>query len=141
MTFDAWLMLAILIVMFGLLMWNKLPAWLVFMGTLTVCMTLNLAPIDGLLKGFANSGVATVGVLFVVAAGMYSTGAITIIADKLIGLPETLKLAQLKILPPVAVGSAFLNNTPLVAMMIPVVIWSTKSSRASKILTSLSLRF
>jgi di/tricarboxylate transporter len=140
MTFESWLMLIILIVMFGLLIWNKLPAWLVFMGTLTVCMTLNLAPIDGLLKGFSNSGVATVGVLFVIAAGMYSTGAITIIADKLIGLPETLRSAQLRIQPPVAVGSAFLNNTPLVAMMIPVVrdISQTARLAASRILMPLS---
>ncbi len=140
MAFEGWLMLAILLVMFGLLIWNKLPAWLVFMGTLTVCMTLNLAPIDDLLKGFSNSGVATVGVLFVVAAGMYSTGAITIIADKFIGLPKTLKSAQIKILLPVAVGSAFLNNTPLVAMMIPVVrdISQTARLAASRILLPLS---
>jgi hypothetical protein len=45
---------------------------------------------------------------------MYSTGAITIIADRLIGRPETPRSAQLKILSPVVVGSAFLNNTPLV---------------------------
>ncbi len=127
MTFQAWIMLAILIVMFGLLIWNKLPAWIVFVGTIAVCMTLNLAPEEDLLKGFANSGVVTVGVLFLVAAGMYSTGAITLIADRLIGLPKTLTVAQLKIQPPVAVGSAFLNNTPLVAMMVPVVLEAARS--------------
>jgi di/tricarboxylate transporter len=52
---------------------------------------------------------------------MYSTGAITLITEKLIGRPKTLLSAQLRILPPVAVGSAFLNNTPLVAMFIPVI--------------------
>jgi di/tricarboxylate transporter len=62
-----------------------------------------------------------VAVLFVVAAGMYSTGAITLLADRIIGLPSTVRTAQLKILAPVTVGSAFLNNTPLVAMMIPVI--------------------
>ncbi len=140
MTFEAWIMLSILIIMFGLLVWNKLPAWIVFMGTLTVTMTLQLAPENDLLKGFANSGVATVGVLFTVAAGMYSTGAITIIADRLIGLPKSLNVAQWKILPPVAVGSAFLNNTPLVAMMIPVVrdISQTARLAASKLFIPLS---
>src|ERR1700751_5770926 len=39
----------------------------------------------------------------------------------MIGFPKSVGAAQLKILPPVALGSAFLNNTPLVAMMIPVV--------------------
>jgi len=140
MTFEAWIMLGILIVMFALLVWNKLPAWIVFVGTLTVTMTLNLAPAGDLLIGFANPGVATVGVLFPVAAGMYSTGAITLIADKLIGLPETLNMANLKTLPPVAITSAFLNNTPLVAMMIPVVkdISQTARLAVSKLLIPLS---
>ena len=44
MSFEAWLMLAILIVMFALLVWNKLPAWIVFTGTVVVAMTLRLAP-------------------------------------------------------------------------------------------------
>ena len=107
--------------MFVLLIWDKFPAWLVFMGTIAVCMTLGLAPEGDLLKGFGNTGVVTVAVLFVVAAGMYTTGAITLLADKFIGLPKSMTIAQLKILGPTAVGSAFLNNTPLVAMMIPVV--------------------
>ena len=140
MSFEAWIMLGILLVMFALLVWNKFPAWIVFSGTLAVCMTLRLAPEDELLKGFSNSGVATVGVLFVVAAGMYSTGAITLIADRLIGLPKTLSSAQLKILPPGAIGSAFLNNTPLVAMMVPVVRDISLAARlaASKLYIPLS---
>jgi di/tricarboxylate transporter len=140
LTFEAWIMLAILIGMFGLLVWNKLPAWIVFVGTLTVTMTLRLASAGELLEGFANTGVATVAVLFPVAAGMYSTGAITLIADKLIGLPETLNMANLKTLPPVAIASAFLNNTPMVAMMIPVVkdISQTARLAVSKLLIPLS---
>jgi di/tricarboxylate transporter len=140
LTFEAWIMLAILIGMFGLLVWNKLPAWIVFVGTLTVTMTLRLASAGELLEGFANTGVATVAVLFPVAAAMYSTGAITLIADKLIGLPGTLNMANLKTLPPVAIASAFLNNTPLVAMMIPVVkdISQTARLAVSKLLIPLS---
>jgi di/tricarboxylate transporter len=84
-------------------------------------VTLGLAPLKPSLTGFSNSGVLTVGALFMVAAGMYSTGAINIIADRLIGRPKTTFVAQSKILPPVAFGSAFLNNTPLVAMLIPIV--------------------
>ena len=84
-------------------------------------MTFNLAPQAELLKGFRNPGMLTVGILYVVAAGMYSTGAITMIMDRIIGLPKHLFTAQIKILPPISIGSAFLNNTPLVAMMIPVI--------------------
>jgi di/tricarboxylate transporter len=71
----------------------------------------------------------TVGALLMVAAGMYRTGAITLITEKLIGRPRSVFAAQAKILPPVAVGSAFLNNTPLVAMFIPVIRDLAKISR------------
>jgi di/tricarboxylate transporter len=114
-------MLVLLVIMFSVLVWGRFPAWLVFMGTLTAAMTLKLASPDALLKGFSNTGVMTVAALFPVAAGMYATGAISILAQRFIGNPKTLGAAQLKILPAVTVGSAFLNNTPLVAMMIPVI--------------------
>jgi di/tricarboxylate transporter len=121
MTVQAWIMVAILAVMFALLVWGRLPNWLVFMGTLTACRTLHLAPPDALLKGFGNVGVITVAALFPVAAGMYSTGAITLLSQHLIGQPRTLGAAQIRIFPPIAIASSFLNNTPMVAMMIPVI--------------------
>lgn len=121
MAFDAWLTLAILAATFATLVATKLSPVTVFLGALTLCITFGLAPIERCLAGFANPGVITIGALFMVAAGMYSTGAITLLSDKVIGRPKTMLAAQLKILPPVAVGSAFLNNTPLVAMMIPVI--------------------
>ncbi len=129
MTHDAYLTLAILVVTFGLLIKTKLPAVAVFMGALGAAITLHLAPTDELLKGFSNQGMLTVAVLYIVAAGMYATGAITMLMNRLIGLPKHIMTAQIKILPPIAVGSAFLNNTPLVAMMIPVIRDLTQSAR------------
>jgi len=118
---QAWLTLVILAVMFGLLIWDRLPAWLVFVGTLTAALTLHLASAEALFRGFSNTGVLTVAALFPVAAGMYATGAISLLSQRMVGLPRSVPAAQLRIFPPVALGSAFLNNTPLVAMMIPVV--------------------
>jgi di/tricarboxylate transporter len=118
---QAWITLALLAAMFAVMAWDKLPTWLVFIGAMTLAMTLGLAPPTGLLKGFSNPGVLTVAALFPVAAGMYSTGAISLLSQRLIGHPKTEISANLRILPPIAVGSAFINNTPMVAMMIPVV--------------------
>jgi len=129
MSVDAYITIAILALTFGLLIKTKLPPVAVFVAALALCMTFGLAPMDQLLDGFANSGVLTIGALFMVAAGMYSTGAITMISEKLIGRPNSLLGAQLKILPVVSFGSAFLNNTPLVAMMIPVIRDLAKSCR------------
>ena len=59
MTLDAWLTLAILVALFVMLIKTRLPAWIIFLGALTVALTLGLAPEEELLKGFSNSGVIT----------------------------------------------------------------------------------
>jgi di/tricarboxylate transporter len=137
---QAWVTLVLLALTFALLIWDRLPTWLVFMGTLTIALTLKLAPAQALLNGFSNPGVLTVAALFPVAAGMYATGAISLLSDRMIGLPKTVTAAQLKILPPIALGSAFLNNMPLVAMMIPVLrdLARTTGLPASKLFMGLS---
>jgi di/tricarboxylate transporter len=118
---EMYLTIVILALTFGLLIFTKLPPAAIFVGALTLTITFKIAPLADSLKGFNNPGVLTIGALFMIAAGMYSTGAISILSDKLIGRPKSVLQAQLKILPNIAIGSAFLNNTPLVAMMIPVI--------------------
>jgi di/tricarboxylate transporter len=70
---------------------------------------------------FGNTGLVTVGALFVVVVGLVRTGATTILTEPLLGRPKTLLSAQLRLLVPVTASSAFLNNTPIVAMFMPVV--------------------
>ena len=132
MTPEAWLTVGILAATFAALLGTKLPPVTVFLGALTLCITFRLAPLERSLAGFANSGVLTIGALFMVAAGMYSTGAITLLSERFIGRPKSMLAAQFKILGPVTIGSAFLNNTPLVAMMIPVIRDLCKSTGLDK---------
>ncbi len=89
MTTDAWPTVAIIAVLFGLLIWDRWPTWSVFAGALAAVLTLDLAPEDQVLAGFANSGILSVVVLYVVAAGMYRTGAISLIIDRLSGSPTS----------------------------------------------------
>ncbi len=121
MELSAYLTLAVLLGVFGLLIGTRIPPVAVFLGALTLVLTFGLAPVEEALRGFANPGVLTIGVLFMVAAGMHRTGAINLLVERFIGRPRTLLAAQIKILLPVAAGSAFLNNTPIVAMFIPVI--------------------
>ena len=141
MSLDAWLTIGILVAIFAALLATRLPPATVFLGALTLCVTFDLAPLDRSLAGFSNSGVLTIGALFMVAAGMYSTGAISLLSDKVIGRPKTILGAQMKILPPIAAGSAFLNNTPLVAMMIPVIGDLCRSTGLSKAKLYIPLSF
>ena len=70
---------------------------------------------------FGSPGLITVGVLFVIVAGLTNTGAMTLLTQSLLGRPQTELKAKLRLLPPVAALSAFLNNTPIVAMFLPVI--------------------
>ncbi len=81
--------------------------------------------------GFGNTGLLTVGALFLVVAGLVQTGGMNLIAEPLLGRPKTVFSAQLRLLLPVTTMSAFLNNTPIVAMFMPVCDDIAKKSRIS----------
>ena len=71
--------------------------------------------------GFGNEGLITVGLLFAVVAGLELTGGTELATFWLLKRAKTLPGAQMLLLGPVAVLSGFLNNTPVVAAMLPVV--------------------
>ena len=90
--------------------------------------------------GFSNKAVLAVGALFVVAAGVQSTGALQFADRLLFPRSKNLPLATARLMLTTASISAFLNNTPIVAMLIPRVrIWCEKMDvPASKMMIPLS---
>ncbi|MDE0621198.1 MAG: SLC13 family permease [Bryobacterales bacterium] len=92
------------------------------------------------LAGFAHPAVVAIGALFVVAAGLFETGASTALANRLLGRPRSVRGAQMRLIIPVMLLSAFINNTPVVAMYLPIVRDWAKRIRVSpsKLLMPLS---
>ena len=109
-------------------------------GLLGTGWTLGVLSVGDAISGFANPGLATVAALFVVVCGLRETGGVDWIAERVLGRPRTLRMSLVRIFVPVVPMSAFLNNTPIVAMLIPAVIdWSKKLELApSKLLIPLS---
>lgn len=147
MTWEAYLTLAVVAaILIGLARNLASPTVLLFGGLATLMTTGAITGSPHLptpaqaVAGFGNSGLITVGLLFVVVAGLVHTGAVTLIAEPLLGRPKRLAAAQTRLLLPVAVLSAFLNNTPIVAMFLPVVDDFAKRLRlpASKLFLPLS---
>ena len=101
-------------------------------GLTTLLVYGTVDPVHGLsvkegLAGFANPGVITVAVLFVVAEGLQRTGALAWIGMRLLGTPKGRVSAQLRTMVPAALLSSVLNNTPVVALMMPIISdWSRK---------------
>ena len=99
----------------------------ILLGGLTLLLVSGVISPAEALGGFANEGLATVAVLFVVAEGLRQTGGISFVGQRLLGQPKSLAQAQTRVMIPTALGSAFLNNTPVVAMMMPIISdWARK---------------
>lgn len=132
--------LAILAGVLVLLTTTSLSADLVLMAALTLLVVTRILSPASALAGFSNTGVLTIAALYVVAAGLKETGAIQWIARRLLGHPRSVQRAQLRMLVPTGLLSAFANNTAVVAMFIPAVQeWSQRLRiPASKLLLPLS---
>jgi len=113
---------AVLILMFLIMLSDYVGPDLVMFAGLLVFIVSGCVPIKDALVGFSNEGILTVMVLFVVAEGISRTGALDHYLGKLLGRPKTIPGAQIRLMIPIATLSAFLNNTPIVAVMIPVTL-------------------
>lgn len=140
MDWQAWTTVAVVLGVIGVLTFTRLAADLVMVGAVALLLTLGVLDTKDAFGGFANEGMLTVAVLFVVAAGIRETGAMAFLAQRVLGRPRSATVAQARMMFPMATMSAFMNNTPLVAMMLPVVAdWAKKHRIAlSKVMMPLS---
>ncbi|MEO1519565.1 MAG: SLC13 family permease [Cyanobacteria bacterium J06633_2] len=126
-TWQGWLSIAVAALAFLLNAFSRLAPEIVFLGALAILLVSGVLSEGEALAGFSNSGMVTVGVLYVVVAGLQQTGGLSWISQRVLGRPSSLTKAMIRLMVPVMGMSAFLNNTPVVAMFIPVVNeWSRK---------------
>ncbi len=132
--------LGLVLVLFLLLAFTSLaPDIILIAGAVALLAVGILSPADAL-AGLSNEGVATVAVLYIVGAGVRETGGVDWIAKSLFGRPKSLVMAIVRLVFPAMGLSAFMNNTPLVAMLLPAVGDFAKSQRIapSKLMIPLS---
>ncbi len=137
---EAIFTLAVITLCFSLLTLTRYPADVVLMAGLTLLLLAGILSPEQALAGLANEGMVTVAVMYVVVAGLRETGAIGWVVHNVLGRPGSLPKAQFRVMAPVALLSAFMNNTPVVAMMIPAVKdWARRHNLSvSKLMIPLS---
>ena len=111
---------AVLLWMFVALLSDRVGADSVMLAALTAFMAAQIISVEEGLAGLSNEGLLTVLTLFVVAEGISRTGALDWYMSKLLGRPQSTASAQLRLMLPISFVSAFLNNTPVVQIMIPI---------------------
>ena len=140
MGWEGWFAIAITSLCFTTLALTRYSADIVMLGGLTLLLLAGVLSPEQALSGLANEGMVTVGVLYVVVAGLRETGGISWIVHSVLGRPRSLLGAQLRLMTPVAAMSAFLNNTPVVAIFIPAISdWARRNRLSvSKLMIPLS---
>jgi di/tricarboxylate transporter len=140
MSLEAWIALAVVALVIGLLTFTRFAADVVLVAGVTLLLVSGVLTPAEALAGLSNEGMATVAVLYVVAAGLRETGAVAWLVQGVLGRPRNLFNAQLRLMAPVAAASGFMNNTPVVAMFLPAVIDWARQNRlpVSKLLIPLS---
>ncbi|OHB70029.1 MAG: hypothetical protein A2W17_03005 [Planctomycetes bacterium RBG_16_41_13] len=136
-----WYTLSLLIIMSVLLVLDIIELEVLFFSILLLLLMGKIITLEEAFAGFSNVGMLTIALLFVIAGALSNTGMLKQISPIILGKENTsISRTLLRLLFPVSIISAFINNTPVVAMFIPTIrSWTEKHHYApSKYLIPLS---
>ncbi len=124
---EAFLAMGILLGMFALFIRETYPVEVTAIGGAALMLLLGILPIPTAVEVLANPAPWTIVLMFLIMGGLVRTGAIDLIiklAEDHVTQRPKLTIVVLFVF--VAVASAVMNNTPLVAVMIPLVVQIAK---------------
>lgn len=120
---DAWIAVGVTALVFvGLQMRRRLPVDLMFIGALVAVTVTGVITPAQALKNFSNPAVVTIAGLLIVAAGLKATGVLDWLGQMLLGNVKDERTALMRLGVVLVSTSAFVLNTALVAMTVPVVV-------------------
>lgn len=120
---QPWVALTLLAAMFVMFVLETYPVEVVAIMGAAVMLVLGILPVTDAVGVLSNAAPWTIVMMFLVMGGLVRTGAVDMViraAERHAGSRP--RMTVLALFSFVAVASAFMNNTPLVAVMIPVVI-------------------
>ena len=137
---EAWITIITVLGMFSTMLFTKLRSDLVFLIAVAILFVTGVLDSKGAFSGFSSPSVVTIGVLFVVVAGLTHTGVLQWIVKNLLGQPGSYSKAVTRLMLPVAFLSSFLSNTTVVTLFVNIVkMWAKKLGVSpSKLLIPLS---
>ncbi|MFQ1699048.1 SLC13 family permease [Loktanella agnita] len=117
------LAIIILILLFAAFAIEKYPPEVTATGAAALFIVLGLVPQDDVMAVFSNSAPITIAAMFVVSGALVRTGVLDALADLVIGRAEQRPVLAIGVFVFATIAaSAFMNNTPVVLVLIPIVI-------------------
>ncbi|GAB1489201.1 SLC13 family permease [Opitutaceae bacterium] len=141
MTWDIALVFLLLAAVFTSFLWEKVPPDLTAVALLLALIGLGLLSPQDAFSVFGNAAPLTVGAMFILSAALVKCGAIdriSVLVERSANWPYPLVMLVLVLV--VAAISAFINNTPVVVVFLPVVLTLARKMKLapSKLLIPLS---
>jgi len=141
MTWEIAFVLGLLLLALLAFVWEKYPPDVVALAVFSILLLSGVLPKEKAMAVFANPAPITVAALFVLSSALVRCGALDYLSswfEKVAVLPYQLVLFLLIVL--VGFISAWINNTPVVVVFVPVVLNLAKKMKlpASKFLIPLS---
>lgn len=136
LTWEGWLTVGVVATTLAMMVWERFAPHKVLLGSVALLVVSGVLGLRDAIAGFWNPAVLTVAVLFVLVAALKGSGAIRWVGDAVLGRPRGVFAAQARLVGAAAPLSAFINNTPIVAMLTSAVEnWGQRSKiPASKLL-------
>jgi di/tricarboxylate transporter len=138
---DILIVLLVLLLTVILFITEKLPVDFVSIGAAVILIVTGVINMEQGFSGFSNEATITIASMFIISASLSRTGVVIYLGRlviKLFGMK--FKIATASTLGMAGVISAFINNTPVVAVFLPLIIQVSKAIKisASKLLMPLS---
>ena len=123
MTLEIAMVFGILGLALASFIWEKVPVEVTAISVFALLPVLGLLQVEGALSVLSNPAPVTVGAMFIVSAGLEKCGAIDMISGYFDRLAKAGYIPLLLIIILfVAFLSAFVNNTPVVVIFMPVLL-------------------
>lgn len=121
MDWQGWLTLAVIGLVFAALVRGAATPDVALLAGAVLLAVVGVITPQELLAGFSNPGMLTIAALFIVAAGLRETGALDNLGRLMLRRAKSQRTVLGRLCPQVAALSAFLNNTAVVAMLLPII--------------------
>ncbi|MBN2751957.1 MAG: SLC13 family permease, partial [Rhodospirillaceae bacterium] len=122
-SFDMLVTFIVLAGVLTLFVRDLLPPHLTAMSAMAILLATGVIETSATLSVFGNSATATIACMFILSAALERTGVIDMLGRAIMALAERQRVgAVIAMMAGVASVSAFMNNTPVVIVMAPVVI-------------------
>jgi di/tricarboxylate transporter len=121
--YEAHVAIALLFALFVAFVLERYPPDVTAAAGAAVFLLLGLTPVEAVGASFSNPAPITIGAMFVISGALVRTGLLDAMAGYIVAKAGTRpRVAVIGFLGTAVIASAFVNNTPVVLVLIPVVV-------------------